>query len=321
MSPPEPASLTPDRPANQEERSVTRPALGESRLVVTAQTRQTTRLDELTLSVPPSDPPIAELTRLAREAKAGAELWLVGGEPSLRADLPALVADLAEGRPGAIALCSDGLALAEPAAVTPLVQGGLKRVRLILHSPRPEAHDWLVKQPGAARRVIRGLRSCAAAGLAVELQATITRPTMSHLADLVELACHLGIGDLHLRRLVARGPAADHTLMLAARFALLERHLGDAVAAAAKGPVRLYLHGYPPCTVPSAEGCRVPANAVRWLLPKTAEWQPVNDWLAEPTTLAPCQDCPGLPSCGGAPADYLSQFGSRELSRPPASGR
>ncbi len=286
----------------------------ESRLVVTARTRQPTRLDEWPVDAPPPDPPISELTALAQQAPAGSGLWIAGGEPTLRGDLPALVTALAGPQSGGLGLRTDGLALANPTALAPLVDGGLERVRLFLHSPRPEAHDWLVKQPGATRQVIRALRACATAGLAVELEATITRPTMSHLVDLVELASRLDIGDLHLRRLVARGPAADATLMLAARFALLEHHLQEAVTAAAAGRVRLFLHGHPPCTVPSADRYRVPPQKVGWLVPEASRWRPVSDLLAKAPPQARCQNCPGLPQCDGAPADYVAQFGWSELS-------
>ncbi|MBW2455168.1 MAG: hypothetical protein JRI68_11690 [Deltaproteobacteria bacterium] len=285
----------------------------EARLVVTARARQATRLDDWMVPALPPDPSVDELATLAARSDPDHSLWLAGGEPTLRADLPAVVAAVAEPRAGAVGMCTDGLALADAAALAPLRTAGLARVRLFLHCPQPEAHDWLVDQPGATKQVLRAARACAKAGLAVELQATITRPTMSHLVDLVELAVRLDIAVLHLRRLLSRGPAAAAYLMLAPRFALLERHLAKAMAAAAAAELPVVLHGHPPCTVPAVANHRLPSGSVAWLVPGSAAWQPIRDQLAEPVTHKPCAACPALPSCGGAPAAYVSQFGAREL--------
>jgi len=290
-----------------------RPANGEARLVVTARTRKVTRLDDWAVTTPPPDPSPRELAARAAAVPPESSLWLAGGEPTLRADLPAVLAAVAAARPGALGMCTDGLALTEPAAIAPLKTAGLFGVRLWLHSPRPEAHDWLVDQPGAARQVLRAARACAEAGLEVELEATVTRPTMGHLVDLVELAARLEVAALYLRRLVARGPAGKARLMLTPRFALLERPLAAAAAAAQSANLRLTLQGFPPCTLTGVPRLAVPSHPVDWLWPEDAAWSPLHDQLTEPVTQTPCEGCPELPACGGAPAAYVAQFGAREL--------
>ncbi len=289
-------------------------ALPETRLVVSARRRQASRLDDWQLPSLPPDPSVDELTRLAGPDEPARPLWLAGGEPSLRADLPALVAAVAEPRAGGIGMCTDGLALTEGSALAPLRTAGLARVRLSLHSPRPEAHDWLVDQPGATKQILRAARACANSGLAVELEATITRPTMSHLSDLIELASRLDVAMLHLRRLRSRGPAAATYLMLAPRFTLLARHLTAAMAAAEAAGLPVVLWDHPPCTVPKVVGHRLPHGSATWRLPDSAAWQPVRAQLTASVTTEPCTACPDLPSCGGAPAGYVSLFGARELT-------
>ena len=154
----------------------------EHRMIVTGRWRGTGKLERPRLDPPPPDPAIAELVEIGRALPAGAALWLTGGEPTLRADLPALIAALSQCGVR-VGLCSDGLALPVAGALAPLLASGLSSVRLGLHAARGDAHDWLVGRPGAARRVRKAVGSWRAAGLAVALGASSTRPTAGYLAE------------------------------------------------------------------------------------------------------------------------------------------
>lgn len=151
------------------------------RFVVTTRQRQPGRLGAL--------PPAPDPALVPAEAE-----WLVGGEPTLRTDLPALV-----GRCHPVGIETDGLALSTEEALAPLISAGLVAVRIHLHSARSDAHDWLVGQPGAARRARRALSACRAAGLRVEAIVALTRPTLGHLAETTALVRHLGASEVHLR--------------------------------------------------------------------------------------------------------------------------
>jgi len=228
----------------------------ELRLVVTARTRGNSKLDELVIEPRPDDPSAAQLIARARDDDHQPAIWLVGGEPTLRADLPQLVAGMRTATSQSLGLCTDGLALSDQAALQPLLcpeegprQLGLTRVRISLHCARADAHDWLVGQTGAARRAIRALRLCSAAGLGVEVDAVVTRPTLPYLGELVKLCAHLGVETVHLRQLLPRGPAAAELHMLAPRLSQLEQSLGEASVAAARGGGQLILHGFPVCAI------------------------------------------------------------------------
>lgn len=106
-----------------------------------------------------------EITRLVGIfAAAGVRrLRLTGGEPTLRKDLPLLVAMLAE-VPGIqdIALTTNGHFLAEQAE--PLARAGLRRINISLDSLRPERFARLTRG-GDLARVLHGIEACHAAGL------------------------------------------------------------------------------------------------------------------------------------------------------------
>ncbi|PKN53841.1 MAG: hypothetical protein CVU56_29755, partial [Deltaproteobacteria bacterium HGW-Deltaproteobacteria-14] len=142
----------------------------ESRLLVTdrARTDARDRLDGVadgTLG----DPPVASLVAVA--AGSAGPLWLVGGEPTLRADLPALIRGVARAHGATLGLASDGLGIAHRERLAVLREAGLGRLRIALHALRPDAHDWLVGRDGAWRTAARTLELAAEIGLATEIEA------------------------------------------------------------------------------------------------------------------------------------------------------
>ncbi len=296
----------------------------ETRLVVTARSRDRARLDELAIEPPPADPSPTSLLSLAAQCSHGSVLWLVGGEPTLRADLPALIAALGTASERPLGLCSDGLAFSDRAALQPLLgqgsraRAGLQRVRISLHCGRTDAHDWLVGQTGAARRAIQALRLCSSAGLAVEVCAVVTRPTLPYLSELVKLCAHLGVEVVHLRQLPPYGRAADELHMLAPRLGMLQRPLCEASVAAARSDCRLVLHGFPACAIDPVLHHQLPDAKLGWLVPANEDWQALRARL-RPHHRAlqrrqQCPSCPGTPGCSGVPAELIEPFSSQELS-------
>jgi hypothetical protein len=278
----------------------------EWRLVATARGRGASRLSRVVLD-PPPDPEIAALLTLARTIQNGAgasPLFVTGGEPTLRGDLPELIGALASAG-HAVCLACDGLALAAEGAAEPLILAGLGRVRVTLHAARADAHDWLVGQAGAAKRVVRAIGRLKALGAAVEIQATVTRPTMPVVSELVELAASLGVERVLFERVIP--PSADDLVVLTPRLGLLEPYLVNAVVTGIEKKVAIELHGFPECAARRAKKSIAPTDAVKWLVPAGLS-------RPEPAPTVPgCPSCPGLPRCVGAPRDYVERFGATEF--------
>ena len=269
--------------------------MSDLHVIVTTQRRLVGRLDFDLAEVP--DPPIAAVHKALERVEASS--WtLGGGEPTLRADLPALLRELAHGSD--LGLRTDGLALVEPRVVTALVGAGLKRVRI---SARADAHDWLTGRGGNARRVLRALRVCVESPLAVEAEVTVTRPTTSTLAETVGVLVRLGVQRIVLRRLEARGAAASDFVALSPRLGLLEPYLVDAVAAGLRRGVSVHVQGFPHCAARSLASRMVPAPT--WVAPAG---------VSPPAATVAAGDCGACPdACAGAPADYVGRFGWTEL--------
>jgi GTP 3',8-cyclase len=113
---------------------------------------------------------------------------LTGGEPLLRADLPALIAGMFRLSPELdLSLTTNGMLLAEQAAK--LARAGLKRINVSLDTLREERYLAITGQPSLSA-VFAGLEAAAAAGLTpIKVNAVIVRGVNDdEICDLVAFA-------------------------------------------------------------------------------------------------------------------------------------
>lgn len=290
-------------------------ALRELRLVCGVGGRGPDRLDRLE---GPGAPGLEAIVAALRAAPPAGAVTLWGGEPTTRADLPALLSAL--GDAPRLGLHSDGLALTKASTLAALHAAGLRRVRVELHAMSGdggfEAHDWLMKRPGAGRRAALALKASRAAGLETEAEITLTRPTTPLLVDTVRGLIALGVQRLRVRRLSRRGPAASEFLALSPRLGLAEPELVAAAELAARHRVPLTFHGFPACALGEAAGRLVLAEEEPLLASEPA-W--VEALRAYALPRAPgCGTCAGR-RCDGAPEDYVARFGWAEIRSEDAS--
>ncbi|KHK02631.1 radical SAM (seleno)protein TrsS [Desulfovibrio sp. TomC] len=189
-----------------------------------------------------ADPTLAALeTRLlrARRAAGPANIQISGGEPTLRADLPDIVAlAKAAGFPF-VQLNTNGLALAaNPALAGRLAAAGLDSVFLQCDGVTDAAHVAL-RGRGLVREKRAAMAACAAAGLGVVLVATLVPGVNDgEVGDLVRLAASLAPGvrgvhfqpAAHFGRYPGNGGSAPR-LTLPDVMAALETQTGGMVRA------------------------------------------------------------------------------------------
>jgi radical SAM protein with 4Fe4S-binding SPASM domain len=125
------------------------------------------------------------LALIADLARAGVRaLVLSGGEPLLRADLPALAASAAA-HGLAVALSTNGTLLRGAMART-LARAGVTYVGVSLDGIGPR-HDRVRGRPGAWVEALAGLRAARDAGLRVGVRFTLCRPTLDQLPAVLDL--------------------------------------------------------------------------------------------------------------------------------------
>lgn len=118
------------------------------------------------------------------------QVHLSGGEPTLRQDLPDLVAALA-GRGVYTNLITAGVGV-KPGLFANLAERGLDHVQLSFQGARPQTTDLIGNSQGAHARKLASAEAIRAAGLPLTINAPIHRKNIGEIEEFIELALALG---------------------------------------------------------------------------------------------------------------------------------
>jgi len=241
-------------------------------------------------------------------------VWFGGGEPTLRDDLPALVARARELGYLEIIVQTNAQRLAYPAYAAALVQAGVTEVRVNAKSHRAETHDSLCRVDGAHALLVRALGNLRTLGARVSADVLLTRATAPELPATIAFLAEAGVRAVALWLLSAFD--AVEAAPEVPRIADLHGPLVDAAAAAAARGVELSSFHTPPCTLPAE---------------LRALWRPVADLglvVVDPSGIefplesspfeggAPvdaCGRCAARGRCRGPRRDYLDLHGASEV--------
>jgi len=144
-------------------------------------------------------------------AEAGFDrVFLTGGEPVLRPDLPELIEYITDRLP--LTLLTNAMLLRGPRweRLRPLVEGGRPvAFQVSLDSAKPDAHD-AHRGIGSHARALEGVRTLLGVGARVRLAASLPESDLDEIPRLHELADELGIasGDRIFRPIALRGAAS-----------------------------------------------------------------------------------------------------------------
>lgn len=130
-----------------------------------------------------------------------------GGEPTLRDDLPELIA-YAEGKGQITGLNTNGRRLKDPAFVQKLADAGLDHVQITLESHDAAVHDQMVCAQGAWSETIQGIRNALASRLFVMTNTTLLTHNSPNLEQILEFLAELGVPTIGLNALIYSGKGA-----------------------------------------------------------------------------------------------------------------
>jgi len=186
--------------------------------------------------------------RIALALRQGAhELVLTGGEPTLRTDLPSLVAIAA--RPGVRVVLETNASLVTPSLARRLATAGLHTARVHLPAWGDEL-DAITRAPGDAAATAAGIVALRDAGITLEATAPVLRHNLSSLPS---LPARLAAEDIALERLWLRlpwqSPNPDALAPLPAMLETASRLIDEAISHSL--PVSLDSSTFlPPCAFP-----------------------------------------------------------------------
>lgn len=130
-----------------------------------------------------------------------------GGEPTLRADLPELIA-YAQANGQITGINTNGRRLSDPAYVQQLVDAGLDHVQITLESHIPEIHDAMVACKGAWKQTVAGVRNAVQSKLYMMTNTTMLEANSPHMAKTLDFLAELGIPTVGLNALIYAGHGA-----------------------------------------------------------------------------------------------------------------
>lgn len=127
-----------------------------------------------------------------------------GGEPTLRSDLPALIAH-AENLGQITGLNTNGRRLSDKHYLQTLVDSGLDHVQITVESHDPQIHDTMVRAKGAWKQTIAGLRNTLDTPLYVMTNTTMLRLNSPHMSETLDFLAEIGVPTVGLNALIYSG--------------------------------------------------------------------------------------------------------------------
>jgi len=272
-----------------------------------------------------------------------------GGEPTLRSDLPELIA-YAESKGQITGLNTNARRLGNDRFLGKLIDAGLDHVQITVESHDAAIHDEMVHAKGAWKQTIAGLHNALDTPLYVMTNTTMLRQNSPYMAQTLDFLAEVGVPTIGLNALIYSG----HGLEVGTGLA--ERELPPLLDLARQktdyyrqrliwytptqychfDPMQLEL-GVKGCTAALYNMCVEPDGSV---IPCQSYYEPIGNMLTDPWnniwhhSLADslrqrhyipekCTDCSLLAECGGgcplaleAQADGLITLDSISLPKP-----
>ncbi len=238
-----------------------------------------------------------------------------GGEPTIRRDLIALVKAARSLGYLDIKLQSNGL-LFTPANVARLVEAGISRFHVSIHTHRPDAYDALVRRPGSFMAMELGLRAAVDSGLPVVVDTIVKTDTYRELPAAIRWIAEHGVKEVHLwyvsltdgnRDNLASLPAMTDAVPFMREAIAIGR---DELAVEVRSlhvPRCLLADDWPHAWDPGTQRVMV--------VTPEASFELRDSRLAGQTQVPACSGCRFEAICPGVRPDYLEQFGDGEIAQ------
>ncbi len=113
-------------------------------------------------------------------------LVITGGEPTIRKDLPDIIAYARTAGFRKIHLQTNATALSHRPLVAQLVNAGLTSTLVSLLGPTAEIHDAMTERPGSFYKTVKGIANLIDYGMQVSTNSVITKINLPHLEKLAQ---------------------------------------------------------------------------------------------------------------------------------------
>lgn len=276
--------------------------------------------------------PLGELTRrlLAGRREGYSAVKFIGGEATVRDDLPKILGVARRVGYRSIQLTTNGIRLADGAYALRLVALGVDRVRFSVHGHSPELHDGLVRVPGALAKIERAVAHLRPLGVRLGINYVLNRVNREGFADTMEYFHRvLKVDDVivYFLRYQGFGALPENKAELSLRFsdAVGPVRAGFARLAALGARWRPQLIHFPPCVAPELS-----AHMLDWTVDPAGAGvgNTADDRVTLPDgtsgliheitnkgkrRVGACASCALKDRCFGVEENYAAEFGEAEF--------
>lgn len=241
-------------------------------------------------------------------------LWLGGGEPTLRKELPGIVRAAKSLGYERIKLQTNGMLLAYPGYARRCADAGVTEVAFAIKGATAATHDAYTRTPGAHALLLDGVAAARDAGLALEGDLLVYRGNAAEIPAMVARYTPLGLAAYRVWLLSStQGDVTEHV----PRIADVTPHLtaARALGLSTRADFITSLHT-PACTLPEADHAMLFSAAdlaLRVSNPGGHEFLLESSPMEGGRYLEGCARCRHRPRCGGLRDDYLAAHGGGEF--------
>ncbi len=263
-----------------------------------------------------------ELRAVLRDERARVRsVVFTGGEPTVRRDLPALVAYARELGYERIQIQSNGRMFAHLGYARRLVECGANEFSPALHGHVAALHDYLTASPGSFAQTVTGIRNLKALVQVILTNTVVTRSNYRHLPEIARLLVALGVDQFQLAFVHPVGTAGAEFDRVVPRMELAAPYIAAGLRVGAEAGRRAMTEAVPPCFLPGWE-----SYVAERIIPRTAIYDAeavIADYtryrLDEGKLKGPdCPRCVHFAACEGPWREYPERFGWEEF-RPVAA--
>ena len=248
-------------------------------------------------------------------------LGFTGGEPTLRPELPKLIALAKKIGYGYVRIQTNGIRIADYDYAKTLADAGLTFVKYSLHGHNAELHDKLVAVPGAFEKNLRSIENLKKLKIGIGVNIVLNELNYRHLVEFYELF----LLKLQLSNFVIIAPLYEGNMTLnAAKGAKIGVRMTDLAPSIKKAyevftkinyPKPPLLLHFTPCVLPGYEQQMLGWSAFNTMVvnPKGEKRDLDVTAQSHTTKVSACAKCVYNDRCIGWDASYARTYGTDEI--------
>lgn len=236
-----------------------------------------------------------------------------GGEPTIRSDLLSLIKVSVRLGYSDIKVQSNGLLFGE-GNVARLVDAGVTRFHVSIHTHERAAYDALVRRPGAHALMEQGLRNVVGSGRRVVADVIVKRDTFRRLPAAIEWLAARRVPEIHLWYVSLTDGNADKVESLPAMTEAVP-FMREAIARARACGIDIKSLHVPRCLLGDDwEHAWDPGSQRVTVVTPEATFELEHSRLAGQQQVPACVGCRFEAICPGLRPDYLARYGDGEIA-------